>query len=151
MSFTQIYAINYFNMPQILYLILMLVIVFIGIVIFSSRIRSQKKIFWGIIATLVFLAIFEVPGLTRYFVNINCLKNGNFEIVEGEVKTFISGSPKGIETISMPDKTFTYSCSSTVNGGLNHSVADKVKEGMYIRISYKESSILRLEVEQTSN
>lgn len=149
MNYNVIYSVNYFNMPIIVYVTLVITISIVVFLIRKHKDIENRKIIRGVIPAGFFVGIFAIASVYSYLNNIHSLKAGNYKVIEGKVESFspAASSYKGIESFQVNSKTFEYSYSS-INGGLNHSVfnIEGMKNGSMVRVCYKNNTILRLEV-----
>ena len=149
MNYKKVFSITYFNMPVIVYLLLLLITVFVLALIFTKRLGLSTKIIRGIITALIFITIFEIFCIGTHDINAYSLYNENYSLLEGQVEKFIpfNQNPKGIESFEVKGIKFRYS-SASINGGLNHSISDSINNGTNVKIYYKNDVILRIEVEE---
>jgi hypothetical protein len=107
---------------------------------------AVASVFFGVVSvTILFTTWREYSSLT------SALTQGKTRSVEGRVTQFIPEGPDGhpIERFSVEGKAFEYS-SYMVTSGF-HRVArlgGPIHEGVNVRITYVDGSIVRLQVEQ---
>jgi hypothetical protein len=115
---------------------------------FESRALNQEaRDFAPIIFVPIVLVVLILSAVNIFQVRRGCLekaKQGEFSVTEGVVKNLVSRSKR--ESFSVNNNNFSYSIHDLTECGFNLSTATTIREGMYVRISYANGRILKLEV-----
>lgn len=81
----------------------------------------------------------------------NALKNNEYKIVEGRVNNFVPAPAEGhgMESFEVNGVPFSYS-DYIITGGFNQtsSHGGPIKEGMLVRIAYKDGVILKIDIKK---
>lgn len=147
LNYVVVYSVGYTNVPAIVYVALIITIIIIFLIVTKSNILRSKKMISGCIFIAFITGIISLGAIYSHFSNIIALKHGDYKIIEGEVKNFspAASNLKDIETFKVNEKTFKYS-NSSLNGGLNHSIANVVNNGSIVKVYYRNDDIIRLEI-----
>jgi hypothetical protein len=138
-----------------------LVFFFVGLIILlfsdtkalDSIVESSKKQrIWMPILSIIFGSLWVGAGVINYsnFADLrNAAQNGSSEVVEGQVREFVPMPYEGHanETFVVNGKYFAYSDYDETKG-FNHtqSHGGPMKEGLQVRITHVDGSIVKLEI-----
>lgn len=110
----------------------------------SSRWRRILNWFGLIFVVGWTIATFFVT-FSQYITARDALKSARFDVVEGPVTSFKT-TPKS-ETFTVSYKTFSYSDFMIAPGFNNiRSQGGPIRTGIYVRVTYTDNTILRLEI-----
>jgi hypothetical protein len=114
---------------------------------------TKQRIVMPIFAS-IFGAVWVGGGVLNYsnFANLRtAARNGSTEVVEGKVEQFVPMPPEGHakETFIVNGQYFAYS-DYDMTKGFNHtqSHGGPMKEGLQVRITHVDGSIVKLEIAQ---
>ena len=125
------------------------VILYFQIVSFfeSGILTREPRDFSPIILVPIMLVILIFSSVNIFQVRRGCLEKaeqGEFTITEGFVKNVIKHSKR--ESFSVNNNNFEYSSHDLTECGFNLNSATTIREGMYVRISFANARILKIEV-----
>jgi hypothetical protein len=84
-----------------------------------------------------------------YIANLTALRNRSYQVVEGRVTNFspLPVSGHGVESFDVDGVSFSYS-DYIITSGFNHTAANggPIRPGLYVRVTYVDDAILRLEI-----
>lgn len=145
MNYKVVYEITYFNLQPVLLILLIIIVILSLIIIRRKRLSISVNAMAAIIVLFVFCIIFETVSLVNHEKNVQCLKYGNCNEVEGTVENFIPADKnvKGIESFDVKGIKFNYT-QAIINGGLNHSISNEIRNGSIVKIYYKNGVILKI-------
>jgi hypothetical protein len=112
----------------------------------ETQLGGLFNLTWGILAVTFSVLIMQGDYRERRFVR-NALRNGDFSVVEGTVSDFVPMPPGGhaVERFTVNGHHFNYG----YDGGRTFSSSDNqgfIRNGAWVRITYKDDKILRVEV-----
>jgi hypothetical protein len=118
------------------------------VLVFESGILSREaRDFAPIILVPVMMVILIFSGVNTFQTRGECLERavqGNFSVSEGVVKNLVSRSKR--ESFSVNNHNFEYSSYDLTECGFNLNSATTIREGMYVKISFANGRILKIEV-----
>jgi hypothetical protein len=129
--------------------IILAVILYFQIVLFfeSGILTREPRDFAPIILVPIMMVILIFSAVNIFQIRGECLERlaqGNFSVLEGVVKNLVSRSKR--ESFSVNNHNFEYSSHDLTECGFNLNSATTIREGMYVRISFANGRILKLEV-----
>jgi hypothetical protein len=115
----------------------------------GRTVRPSKTFAWVFLLCAMAISIpMNTVTWSRYQTAISRLRSEDFGIVQGRVENFVPEPLTGhaMESFSVGGKSFSYGQYVDTSGFHNSSShGGPIKEGLYVRISYRGNVILKLE------